>query len=648
MRLLYWNDILIDLSGSNEFGYNVQNFDFNNIIERRINYVSNIKAVKNELNRITFGFADNVKSKTTVPYLTGLVRAVYNGVELFNDYIGEVVDVEKYYSVNIYAPDDGFFNTIKQGNISLNSSIEDWNNTEISSARDNLTENLKAPVIDYGRLSPKDFFFENPTILSFNISEIPGWTRVEHPSGVNIFVPNNSFTWGANTELESYYLRSNRVEAIIISGYDYDINLEFDINSITATTLTVNIFFASISGDRVLAASQTYTTTGSKTLTNTFTAPGDFEFVEIQMSRDTTVNVTGDFTVIEVTADFDGTLNVRMPYYVLGLSYRNIINQIISNAGYTNVIDWDIIDDIVYDAWLNGPVTGTLSTTEGEDYSHRLMVTIAPEFIEGTSPNWGSYIEEITNYNCFKDFIIRFCLIVFVKNNSVYARPFEYIINDRANSLDWTAKRDTSKDDKIVFKNSQYAQSNLFIDPAYSEETERYEATLSIANDNLDKIKTLYESCFSSPSIQSRGVDFWDDVPTIPLFKKDSTNSRTIEDAKSCLIWTRDEAAADETVQYAGSTETSYKVARYFYANEPNDLHVGSSWTFFLRVFYKSITTLLQKYKVITRYYVLTENDLNDYNPFRIIFDDGAYYYIVRIHNFVPGEKTKVELFKVS
>jgi hypothetical protein len=52
--------------------------------------------------------------------------------------------------------------------------------------------------------------------------------------------------------------------------------------------------------------------------------------------------------------------------------------------------------------------------------------------------------------------------------------------------------------------------------------------------------------------------------------------------------------------------------------------------------------------KVITRYYYLTTIDINAINVMTPVFDDGAYFIVLKIDNFIEGKISKVDMLKVS
>ena len=43
----------------------------------------------------------------------------------------------------------------------------------------------------------------------------------------------------------------------------------------------------------------------------------------------------------------------------------------------------------------------------------------------------------------------------------------------------------------------------------------------------------------------------------------------------------------------------------------------------------------------------LTDLDINNFDNLKLIHDDGAYFIVNQIYNYVPGKSTKVDLFKI-
>ncbi len=86
-----------------------------------------------------------------------------------------------------------------------------------------------------------------------------------------------------------------------------------------------------------------------------------------------------------------------------------------------------------------------------------------------------------------------------------------------------------------------------------------------------------------------------------------------------------------------------FKVGYFIDDLAPFSLH----WQSFLDEFYSELTEALQKAKLITRYYRLTERDINYLDFQKLTFDEGDYFLLNKIVNYVPGQSTQGELFKL-
>lgn len=152
----------------------------------------------------------------------------------------------------------------------------------------------------------------------------------------------------------------------------------------------------------------------------------------------------------------------------------------------------------------------------------------------------------------------------------------------------------------------------------------------------------ISNSTFAIPSGYEVILDYVE--PSYPNIYYNQTTSEIIivnEDPGLRLLTLKDRTVEGQIV-FDSIARTDYKLG---YFVDP-DLDKDTGFQYFVDQFYPSLTSALQRNKLITKEYLLTENDIFSYDPHKMMYDGQGYYLINKIVNFYPGKVTKVELFK--
>jgi hypothetical protein len=241
----------------------------------------------------------------------------------------------------------------------------------------------------------------------------------------------------------------------------------------------------------------------------------------------------------------------------------------------------------------------------------------------------------------FVDFLRRFGMLFYQNGTTIVTRPLKRLINDREDAPDWTAKRDASFEDEISFVHGQYAQSNIFSDSG-ADELEK--GRLIVDGDQLEAEREIYTSRFVTPDyIIVDGVR----IVRVPVFGFDSDDRLTVsEDFQEGvrLVYLRDAMDGDPAVEYEGTPTNDHFVAVY---DDPRS-EKRADWQFFLDNYYEEFRRCLNEAKVVRRRYFLDVLDVQGLDLTKPVYDSGAYYMVEKVENYVPGQSTKVTLFKVS
>jgi hypothetical protein len=249
------------------------------------------------------------------------------------------------------------------------------------------------------------------------------------------------------------------------------------------------------------------------------------------------------------------------------------------------------------------------------------------------------------------DMFIRFGIIPFEKNRQLVLKTLEEVLADRPGALDWTAKRDITFKDKIIYS-SNYAQNNYFKYPVSDDLFDPYFTTgnIPVDNENLGAEDTMFESPFNG-SIDI-GINFISStqlyvgyIPLNDVSKVDfPTPNGTEQDNKTGLrlMVVRDPISGDATAYYDGNARNDYLVANF---TRPDAQECA--WEAFLERFYNRARRAIQRDKIIERQYVLTDVDISMIHPHKMIYDNGEYFILEEVFEHIGG-LTTCRLYKVS
>ena len=334
-------------------------------------------------------------------------------------------------------------------------------------------------------------------------------------------------------------------------------------------------------------------------------------------------------------------------FHLPSVYYKTVFDAIFENAGFTK--------------------SGNVLTDN--KYTQLILPYQAIEW-PGSSFTMDQLMPDLTQDQFIRHFSMGFGAMFRESDGDIQIRQFEELINDRLNAVNWTDKRATNLPDRIVYGFSNYAQRNIF-----NYANDLLSGSIDIDNENLEPETTIYQSEFNAttnndfdlgngsyllrgdvipiwdtPSIGTGGTTVITDFPPTQAFDNDP---------EPTLALVRSKYTPEPAILFDGNSRTNYLVG--YFNNTDGGLPENqttlawdqtSSLSPFagiglLNLYYPSLQDRISRAKTIERYYYLTLLDIAQLDLFRLVYDDGAYYFINRIVNFVPGKVTKVELFKV-
>lgn len=258
----------------------------------------------------------------------------------------------------------------------------------------------------------------------------------------------------------------------------------------------------------------------------------------------------------------------------------------------------------------------------------------------GTYLGAAGILPDMMQRDVMRDFLIRFGLIPRETGNTIEFKTIEEIISDKSNFVDWTAKENADIFPKLKFTLDRYAQRNVLKYEILEDDVDEKlgEGYIDISNDAAEEEKVLYSSPFKATQTLKLGNDtdgyVW--AAYIPIYSRNGTVlEEDLGDPGARLLLVRD--------AYAYESNATDKI--YF-----EDVNAPYSMSFqtFLEEHYPSLIEALQKSKTRAAYFALDNVDIAQLNFSRLVYSAGVWYLLNKVGNFVPGELTGVELFKVT
>lgn len=637
MDRLYLNGVLADLPPSGKIGMTIKNDIFSGFT---ISYSSRLKLPKTSNNEVIFELASQVSSQGDAVY--GLIEARYvaGGVEIIPEGYAVVNEAnEEGYEIVIYDSRLDLLTTLKEGDISELGYlvVSGWNASDIDSKR-LATSGVAAIVLNWGKSGA--IFQLNYFLPCFYYHDLV--TSILESTGLTLsgdILSSNDFL-----ELVMPYGRDTW-EYPIGQNENYEFAGQFSVSSpITTDGLNDNPLAMTLnSGDAALWVDQgdylelADTGRGSErwltmditafsgTLAITTWTPGDQVRVILEIYHPT----EGYSYTFDHTADEAGS----------GAS--PVLANLYLGTGFPSTTTSETQSVVIGDGTRVRYYVKALSTTAGivigTASSQANFSAVITTVVDRDAVSWNLLLPSLTQKDVIRDFTARFGIIYKQKNGTLYMKTIQAIIDDGV-FVDWTGKR--VKNTTSINFASNFAQENKF---AYSDNIDDPEMgawRISIPNTNLDVSKTLFTSPFgnSKTATYSGGKK-----ALIPVYDSTSTDIDEFAETPGLRLLTiRAKEAGEGSITFNAIARSDYKVGYFVDPDQTKD----TGFQYFVGQYYDRVETALQKHKIVTRSYYLTEVDIANFDQFKMVFDTDAYY-IVQSIKYVNGKASDVVMMRV-
>ena len=603
MDVVYIDDIVIDLKPNTTIALTLQRLEIGDITKNYLSFTNTIKAPKTAKNNAAFGFANVEKSNSSYQYGYKSARIVQNGVMTING-LALIKAVDNEYQINIYDNFISFNDFLGDKDLSsLSYGTQGWNNSDIDAARLNTTDFIAA-VMNWGH-------------------------------SANVYVKDNYLP------LYSY---KTLIEKILTS-IGYTLSGEILSNTdFTDLVCTPFYGFKYKTGYQKTTKPTDGTNDFGLAATTTIALPFATDVIPYRLRANITMRV--GITINWVSRNIASTSYVR--FFVDGTIAGTMVQSTdyTTNQGATIVFTANDVDTITAQtlrirfSFFKDPAYPDVVNVQTNAFNSSIEV-VDTLLVVRANPQWPRLASNIKLNDILKDFFVRFGIIYKKDFNNLTLRTLEDICTDTGNALDWTNKRVKNDGDSISFQTS-YAQVNNFLHTNNAKSKFLGAGSLNVANTTLPQTKDFYSSPFNN-SQRWAGTGY--EVMSIPAYDPVAASAidRLIDDVPLC-IGTLKARTNEAAIIFDTIARTDYKLAYFVDASKSKD----SSFSYFIGKYYATFGRSLQQFKLCTYRYLLTDMDIASYDPHKMIYDNGSYYLINKISNYVSGKPTTVELLKIQ
>ncbi len=640
---IYIGEEKLDLFPGKNIALTFQVADVTDLATRKMSYTNQYVVPYTENNDRIYQNARDIRSTTSFPYTTQMVKIIQNGTVVCSNGIHYLKKAAKGYHLFVLFNEAGFFKSIQNKKLwELNATpfkdrIEDARNYRAT------TSGLIFPLCFSGR--------QTLTVTNDGMVQIPFWYYKD--------IINQIFIDAGYTKTGAVFSDSKYDNMVVnvtgsIAGYNQDFVKLRTVEVAAAGTQVIaigsgtqqDVEFTTVinGGNNPLGywdGTSKYITNDSDIPNNqvvfdcnvrvnvSFTGTGGQDIRVSLLSGSTTILNIVDLTSIggtpqTATLDFTGQFPVAAtrPYQLNGTGngLKIVIQRINATTGNVTVVSGSMQ---IY------PLTkpSTFSNGGSSIYPYAYYSELLPDMTQG---------EFMT------DFMVRFGLLSEERDNEVTFKSYNEIIQT-VTGKDLTAKK-AEEPEEIEFNPLAYAQENIFKYSSADDVSDSVDGSgsIDIDNDNIAESKTIFTSPFAKTLTASVIQILCANVPVFdPAIDPEYLNWWKNEPGARLLL-VRDRYAYDP-VYPVGASATDYKVA-YF-----EDSSQADQMTFqqFLDDNYSLLSAILQKAKLLNRYYTLDEMDIASLTFMAPIWDTDSFFLQNIVGPFVPGKKTKINLLKI-
>ncbi len=604
---------------------------------------------KSQPNRDIVESAESINSDTDFPYQKIPARLIQNGRELISDGFAILEESSEFYDLVVYGGNLDFFEVIrgrKLRDLDLSQFDHIWNFFNVINSR-GFTEGYIYPIIDW---NDDEAFMDN---LTDKVDPRTMYHAVFIHTIMDAIFNEASFNKSGSILTDSRYLE------MVVPVVD-------------------TLVSEDLKDDRKTIARR------QPNLTQNFTAGNDVvRFLPVTMPDTSLGDVYGFWTQKNFFTNLGGTFNTfgytsqATTKYAIKFTGRNHLTGIqlaslqvwrVKPSGVRTILIAEAVtipfstfvreteaDVSQGDSILVIMVTGDLTAIGGATATcTNPVIEITPisnKNIYNTKISAGDNLPDMTQTEFIKS-VAKVFGIIFQTNSftkTVEFKQFKDIYDNVPNAINWSNKLDlntTNKRPTLSYHPEGYAQTNIL---KWTNEVsgtlveELGEGSIIVADQSLEEEKDLIVIPFSATEMSKKLIDL--DVPVIRFLKlgvpKGSVQPRMLIMERNSNV----QITYNDTVD-SGIAGNSVPLCYFQLEGKTFNLGFDDS---LIDDNYEEFNFFLDKYKKLTAYYNLNENDISDLDFFVPIYDDfyQHYFFISKIDKFVANRSTKIQLIRL-
>ena len=613
MTQIWINDSLVDMFEDTFIPINVQKINIADLKTRSVNFAANVSLPWTKQNALIFGFAYDLNSVTSAPYTKLATKVVQNGVEMFVDGVAIIMMAEKRkLSISIFENIYDYFlivNTlqVKDLNLITNSA---WNAAAIDAARTN-TSGIISAILSWGRAGAiYQFNFFLPCFFYHTIiNGILAYTGLTASGAILtdtdyldlvIPFPGDKFVY-PRSYVDSSAAKVSRTTDLVIGQVLTGVRL---------------IFFENIDyGANITTTEYTFTDVINCTVTAVLRVNG------IVWNLATTLRIQILKNGVEIAFYQTASPTTDTGVQTLTVTDNFIAGDIVKLNIQSN---FGSVPDGVDCTVLS---TATLTISPTTDVNRALVA-------------WNVLLPEISCQQVLSDFFNRFGIIPKQEGTNLILKTIKEIIDDRGNAVDWSDK-EVGDDFSIKF-DSEYAQANRFLYAKIDLVGDALlgSGSIDISNNRLPPQRDILSSVFGNALTEDNGGYL---VATVPVYGAASVAIKDFITSPELRLLTLKSRTTEASVIFDSTPRTDYKMAYFTDVTLLKD----TGFKYFVNKYYDGLEQALQNNKIVDKQFLLTDSDIAQFDPHKLIWDGKSYFIVNKISNFISGRVTKVELFKV-
>jgi len=336
---LRFNGSYVDLMPNTVIALTFQAGDIGDLRTRAADFTQTINIPKTKNNRKLFGNIDLVNSRSATPYRKGRVDYWQSGLNIITGGTGVLTESDEFYKLSVYNGIVDFFSAINGKNVDdIDFGVYETIDLPYLESIMLSTDLFSAPVIDFGTLFPHPQELKNTNFIGLD-----GWSNDGPGVQWDLVIVGEIHLVALFQDSSAPQTAYLTQDYKFFKNFRYRISFSFDVpvNDPSAIISKVDLYIGTGASRQLIGQQIPFTSTGSFIIDEIFIAGDDYDTIEIY--AEATVADPGESARIRLlnikVTDIAGIIDILPQYYVPLISYSQVIEKIVTDAGYSLNLD---------------------------------------------------------------------------------------------------------------------------------------------------------------------------------------------------------------------------------------------------------------------------------------------------------------------